>query len=513
MSEERVRTDVARTSAGDVKGYKKGPINVFKGIPYGQVGPHNRFRLAEPAMAWTGVRDALEVGPRCPQETRGGGGVLLGGGRVEESAEDCLVLNVWTPGLRDGVKRPVMVWFHGGGYTSLSGGSGGYDGVNLCTKGDVVVVTLNHRLNVFGHLYLADILGDEFADSGNVGVLDLIQALHWVRDNIAEFGGDPGNVTIFGESGGGGKVMTLSTMEKAIGLFHRAIVQSGSLIICLDRDVATDNSYAYMEALGLGRGDGRKLLDLPIEPMVKALRAMGAGPSAKHNLGPVIDGRSVFGTQIDVDGLKVTADIPLLVGTNTHEMTLLFGPADTSLFKLSWEELPARLAEHLPGLSPEKIVAALRQSRPQASASDIFFLLTSERFFGHGSRVQASRKTALGVAPAYHYELTWPTPIEGGKFGTPHALDVPLVFNNVDKSRGLLGEGDDPQIVADQMSSAWIAFAHTGNPRWQGGPDWPAYTEAKRETMVFNLQSRIEANRHADLLAALSPIPPLRVAK
>ena len=503
---------VAETTSGKVTGYLKDGISVFKGIPYGEDTRDVRFRAARPPKPWTGVRESTRYSERSPQNVRRGGS-LLGAGPPEVDGENCLVLNVWTPALADGAKRPVMVWLHGGGYTSLSGSSGGYDGTRLCTKGDVVVVTLNHRLNIFGYLFLPELLGADFADSGHVGMLDIMQALAWVRDNIANFGGDPANVMIFGESGGGGKVMTLMASPKAQGLFHKAAVQSGSLLICIDEANATDNAHGFLEAVGLKSNEAEKLLDLPMEALVAGLPAMGDGPASLRNLGPVIDQRNLFHDLIAPESLAVSADIPLIVGTNTDEMTLLLGASNPKLFNLAWDELPGELATHLPGLVPASIIAQLRQARPDASASDLFFAVTAERFFRQSSTIQAARKTALGAAPAWHYEMTWKTRGLGGRMGATHAVEIPFVFDNVEKSRAMLGEGDEPQVLADQMSPAWLALAHNGNPNTPAVPQWPVYDAEGRQTMVFDVKSRVETDRHADLRRILHVIEPMRIRK
>jgi para-nitrobenzyl esterase len=514
MDGSQVDAPVATTRAGKVSGYVRDGINIFKGVPYGDDTRSHRFRAPRPAKPWDGVREATNYGPRSPQNVRRASGGILGGGDTTEiDSEDCLVLNVWTPALRDGGKRPVMVWLHGGGYTSLSGASAMYDGARLCQKGDVVVVTLNHRLNVFGYLYLAELLGEDYADSGHAGMFDIIAALEWVRDEIAEFGGDASNVTIFGESGGGGKVMTLMASRRAQGLFHRAAVQSGSLLIAIDKAAAADNALGFLDAVGLKPNEAEKLLELPTEALAAGLPAMGDGPSSLRNLGPVIDGRNLERSTIDPASLAISADIPLLVGTNTDEMTLLFGAADPALFKLSFDDLPGRLASHLPGLDVGETIAALRAARSDASASDLFFAVTAERMFRHASILQAARKTALGHAPAWHYELTWRTPVAGGRFGAPHALDIPLIFDNVERSRGLVGDGEEPQVLADQMSDAWLAFARTGDPNTDALTAWAPYDEAGRATMVFDLKSRVEHDRQGDLRRILHTIPPMHIAK
>jgi para-nitrobenzyl esterase len=497
---------IAETTAGRIRGFSRDGIAIFRGAPYGADTSGRRFRPALPPEPWPGVRDATAYGPQSPQIARRGGG-LISGIREEPSSEDCLVLNVYTPALRDGAKRPVMVWLHGGGYTSLSGSAPTYDGVNLCRRGDVVVVTLNHRLNVFGYLYLPELLGDEFAQSGHVGMLDIMLALGWVRDNIAEFGGDPANVMIFGESGGGGKAMTLMAMPAAKGLFHKAAVQSGSLLINIERGAARANARAFLDAVDLTPATADKLLTLPFERLTAALPAMGEGPGAKHNLGPVVDGDILPAGVVELQSLALMPDVPLLVGTNTDEMTLLFGMGDKSLFDLAFDELPARLEAYFPSMDGKTVAQAVRAARPTATAADIFFAVSAERMFRQTSIVQAERKTGAGGAPAWHYEMAFASGAMGPRMGATHAMEIPLVFDNVARGRAMVGEGPEAQALADQMAPAWLAFARSGDPNHPALPAWRPYDAATRATMIFDVNPRVEHDRQGDLRRILHGLP------
>jgi para-nitrobenzyl esterase len=469
---------VAATRAGQVRGRTVDGIKVFQGIPYGASTEGRRFQPPRPAQPWSGVRDALDFAHQSPQLGAERPSVYASWANPRPPGEDCLVLNVYTPGLADGAKRPVMVWFHGGGFTSGSANSHYADGTRLARRGDVVVVTVNHRLNAFGYLYLGGGAAD-LADSGNVGSLDVIQALKWVRDNAAAFGGDPGNVTIFGQSGGGGKVSVLMAMPGAAGLFHKAIVQSGSGIKSMETTQAAENTKKVLAALKLA--DPNALRTLPMQQLSDALPASGAG------FGPVLDHRSVPRHPFHPDAPPISKSVPLLVGTAKDETTSLVGGRDESLFNLTWDALPARLAQPLRGLDVARTIAALRALEPDARPSDVFFTATTEVQFRRRAYLQAERKAAqaaAGGAPAFMYLFAWETPVDGGKWKAPHSIEHAMVFDNVAKSASMVGSGPDQQKVADAVSSAWIRFAKTGNPGWS------PYTPAARTTMVFNVESK-----------------------
>jgi para-nitrobenzyl esterase len=494
---------LATTPFGRIRGAEQDGIKIFKGVPYASAG---RFQAPMPPAAWTDTRDCLAFGPMCPQ-ARGPLGALFASWTFDkEMSEDCQRLNVWTPGLRDNGRRPVMVWLHGGDFGSLSGSRNVFDGTRLCRNGDVVVVTLNHRLNVFGYLQLAE-LAPAFPDAGNAGMLDIIAALHWVRDTIAEFGGDPGNVTIFGQSGGGAKVTTLMAMPAARGLFHKAIVQSGSYYLqAMSAGEGTAIAAALLEPLGLGRADAAKLATLPAERLVEGMVAAMRGP-AKANYRPVVDGRALPAGPWAPQAPALSADIPMIIGTTATEMTLLTGARQPATFTLDDAGLRQRLAAWFQPADIDRVIATFRASRPGATASDLFFAVATDKAMREGAWQQAERKAAQQAAPAWFYELDWTTPVDGGKWGSPHSLDLAMVFDNVALSASMVGTGPQAQAVADQMSAAWLAFARAGDPNNPRIPAWPAYA-AERATMVFDATSRVVNDFRGDertLLAGLKP--------
>jgi para-nitrobenzyl esterase len=498
---------VATTAHGDVRGTFEDGIAVFKGIAYGApTGGANRFQPPQPPKAWKGVRTAVDYGPSCPQLDPPPAGHAFGPpSEASRGSEDCLVLNVWTPGVRDGKKRPVMVWIHGGGFTLLSGSSPTSDGTRLARKGDVVLITLNHRLNLFGYLYLAQLGGGKYADSGNLGQLDLIAALQWVRDNVEAFGGDPGNVMIFGESGGGSKVGTLLAMPAARGLFHRAALQSGFGLTALTPQAAMKMTQSILDALNLRPDQVDELQRMPIAKLLEALRKVTHG--SPFGVGPVVDGRSLTRHPFTPDAPEGSRDIPLLVGYNETETTFLFPPPGS--FDLDWPGLSRQLAPALPGLDITKVIEGWRRRHPQATPSDLFFRITTESTMGLNANTLALRKAAQGSAPVFLYRLEWETPVDGGRMRSPHSLDVPLVFDNVAAAGRLIGGGGaEAQRVADAMSAAWLAFARHGTPNAPGLPAWPAFDARNRANMIFDVTSRAVNDPLHDERLLLPQAPP-----
>jgi len=507
---------IVQTSNGPVSGTRDNVLS-FKGIRYG-APPTGALRFLPPRKPkpWKKTFEADAFGAPAMQMPNGAAAhepttplaaslqaVYPTLAEMKSNSEDCLFLNVWTPSLAKGGKRAVMVWLHGGGFAYGSGAWPSYDGGNLAKKGDVVVVTLNHRLNAFGYMELGDIFGADYAKSGNVGMLDIVLALEWVRDNISRFGGNPGNVTIFGESGGGAKVSTLMAMPSAKGLFHKAIVESGPGLKGVPKDVATADAKAVLAELKIT--DAKALQAVPAADILKAAYAVAAtkGPGmGLRFLGPAVDGAVLPSDPFDPAAPAQSANIPLMIGTNKDEMTL-FMAGEPWWGKLTDEQLSAT-APMTAGPKAPAILAALRAAHPDYSPSYLMAALVTSTFMFGGSVTLAERKAAQNGAPVYMYQLMWETPVGNGVFKTPHTLEIPLVFDNVETARPLLGPGPNPQTVADQMSAAWIAFAKTGNPNNPAIPTWPPYSASDRSTMEFDLQSKVVADPFADVRKALS---------
>ncbi|MBD8531023.1 carboxylesterase/lipase family protein [Massilia sp. CFBP 13647] len=473
---------LARTRHGQVPGYRDNGVNVFKGVRYGADTAPRRFMAPLAPQAWSGVRDALEHGPSSPQSSR-----------EDATGEDCLFLNVYTPALRDGLKRPVMFYIHGGAYNNGSGSSPLYDGVRLCRRGDVVVVTVNHRLNAFGYLYLARLAGtgSPYADSGNAGQLDLILALQWVRDNIAEFGGDPSNVTVFGQSGGGAKIATLMAMPAAAGLFHRAATMSGQQVTASGPLNATLRAQALLDALKLPPQRAGEIRSMPYQRIVEVLGTRDPVlPFGGISFAPVLDERNLPRHPFYPDAPGQSAHIPMMIG-NTHDETRAFLGGDPANFALTWEALPARLASNMRvDIEPETVIAAYRKLYPGLSASDLLFKITTASRSWRGAIIEAEERAKAGT-PAFVYQLDWATPKDGGKFGAPHASDIQLVFDNIAKP-GATAIGPQAQVMADMMSDVFIAYARSGVPAARQLPRWEPYDLARRQTMIFDVPARME---------------------
>lgn len=481
---------IVETTSGKVQGKVTNTISGFKGIPYGApTGGRNRFRPPSKPEPWTGVRETLTYGASCPQPARGASLLrdAIGDPRVEAEDDECLYLNVWTPGVNDGHKRPVLFWCHGGGFTMGSGSAGFYNGINLAKRGDVVIVTINHRLGPFGYCYLGDLAGEEYATSGNVGMLDIVAALEWVRDNIAAFGGDPGNVTIFGESGGGAKVSVLMAMPSAAGLFHRAIVQSGPGLHMVPRAQATARAEKLLKELGIDGRDISRLHSLTSAQIIEANAKINSNPL--QGWAPTVDGHVLPHNPFNPVAPAISANIPLMIGTNKDEATLFLLP-DPEVRTLDEAGLQRRVKEFV-GEHAEALIAAYRHVSPEASPSDIFLAIASDRMMRMDSITLAERKHAQGAAPVFMYLFTWETPALNGKLKSCHALEIPFVFDNIAHSGNFIGKAPECPGIAERMSEAWLAFARDGAPSYHGLPAWPAYTPTERATMIFDADCRV----------------------
>ena len=473
---------VATTVAGKVKGYVNTELGIFtfKGLHYGESTEGSwRFKPPRAIASWNGTKDAVTYGPTCPQLNLG----ILPEAETRNTSqeppqnEDCLVLNVFTPGLQG--QCPVMVWLHGGGFASGSGTL--YDGTRLAKRGDIVVVTINHRLNVFGYLDLEDVGGKDFEGSGMAGMLDIELALKWVRNNIGAFGGDPNNVTIFGESGGGAKVSTLLAMPSSKGLFHKGIIESGPGIRGVPREEGTEIARNLMAKLNIT--DGRKLQGIPVEDLLGAISPRSEGPRVSGmRLSPVVDGKFLPVHPFDPVASPTAAGIPIIIGTNKDEALLFLG-RDPKRDSLTEEELMERLKPML-GEKTNDVLAVYKSSRPNASPFDILVAISSENF-RLGSITLAERQAAASSAPVYMYLFDFEI---NNRLKAAHAMEIAFVFSGA-TARGLSTRPETAQVETD-MSEAWIAFARTGNPNYPGSPHWPAYTTKDRATMVFDAVSR-----------------------
>jgi para-nitrobenzyl esterase len=503
-------TRVVKTNNGPVHGLIENGVQTFKGLRYAAppLGPL-RFMPPQKPRPWTEVANATKLGAASMQLRSGGSAVSYPGNvgpalsqvftppdDIARQNEDCMFLNVWTPQLGGSKKRPVMVWFHGGGFNYGSGSWPAYDGHNLANRHDVVVLTVNHRLNALGYLYLGDLGGEAYATSGNAGQLDLIAVLEWVRDNITEFGGDPGNVTIFGQSGGGGKVSALLAMPGAKGLFHRAIIESGPGIRGVPKDAATGVAKAVLAELQINPNDIKSLQSVPAERLAAAAAAMqsklgGGGGIGALRFAPVVDGIALPNHPFDPVAPAVSANIPVMIGCTKDEQTL-YNVGQPWWNKLTDTELLEK-AKAIPGVGDknEALIAAFRKLRPGDSPSYLYSDVASSTFAFANSIRLAERKAALKGAPAYFYVFQWGAPVDDGILRAPHTMEIPFAFDNVDKGPLLLGNDPQMQNLAKVVSATWVAFARTGNPNHTGLPQWPAYDSERRATMTFNTPCKV----------------------
>ncbi len=500
-------TVVAKTIFGRVRGAGKNGVLIFKGIPYaGSPAGVNRFKPAPKLQPWSGVRDALEYGAQSIQPADS---AWPEDWKPAVSSEDCLFLNVWTPGINDGKKRPVMFYSHGGGFSTGNGGADVWpqnefhDGAALAEAYDVVVVTHNHRLGIMGYLYLGDLLGEEYAASGVAGMLDIVAALEWVRDNIAEFGGNPDNVMIWGESGGGAKTSALTAMPGAQALYHKASIESGAALRMRSRESAGETARAVLDAFGLSDKQARDLLKIPADNLCDVMRKLPRIPPSSGSVSsalaegpgfsPMVDGRYLPHHPYDPVAPALSAKIPLIVGINKDE-TIFMHRGTPEVFSMDEADLRRRL-ESTYRDKTDRILDVYRKSRPEASPAALYIAITTAQWMWRNAITLAERKLALKAAPVFMYIFAYESqePVLPGvsyPAGAAHAAEIPFKFNH---PGGSLNSDQNPARAraARNMSRAWASFAKTSDPSHDEIPEWPAYTLDERATMFLDAECRV----------------------
>lgn len=488
---------VVHTTNGPVRGALEAGIRVFRGIRYGADTSRTRFAKPETPTPWTDIIPATDYGPSAPQR-----------GSEGRQSEDCLFLNVWTPGTGDGGRRPVLVYIHGGAYNSGSGSDALYDGTRLSAHSDAVVITVNHRLNAFGYLYLEQALPCLFPDSGNAGQWDLVLALEWVRDNASAFGGDPGRVLVFGQSGGGAKIATLMATPAAAGLFQSAATMSGQQVTASGPLNAGRRAQAFLQALKLKPSEVGRIKALPVEYMVEALGVRDPLDETQGlYFGPVLDERMLTRHPFWPDAPPQAANIPMILGNTLDETRTLIGWREPDMFDLTWEALPSALGRHMRSdIDPATVVAAYRAEYPERSPAEVFFSATTAGRSWRGQVEEADARARQG-APTWVYRFDLPWSEDGGKWGAPHTVDIGYVFRNFDKPGAMPGEAAAARRISDEISTAFVALARAGTPLHSGIADWPQYRIPARNTLVFGDRTQVQSDPRGAERKLFSKVP------
>ena len=492
---------VVETAEGRLRGGHSRGALAFKGVAYGgSVAGAARFKAPPPLPSWSGVRDALRPGPPSIQPPGGTYGEL-----EPAYSEDCLTLSLWTPAVGDGRKRPVLFYSHGGGFSTGSGGHVATDGGHLARDHDVVVVSSNHRLGLLGYLYLGDIGGEAYAGGANAGMQDIAAALAWVSRNIAAFGGDPDNLLVFGESGGGGKTCALCAMPSARGRFHKVGVQSGPLPRALSRDRATATARSVLAQLQISPSGLDALASVPTERLLRAQAAV------QGRFGPTLDGTVISQHPFDPAPAPWIAGLPLLIGTKRDEARFdVWASKQSDIFKMDEAALVDRVRQQGGDAAVNQLLPAFRQDRPGATPGEIYIALTTAAEFWVGSVQIAQRMAARPGAPVYmyrdDYESNFPIAGTDQTLGASHATDAAATFNNPDYA-GLMGTRPDRAAMGLTLSAFWASFARTGQPAAPGQPAWPTYDLARRSTLLIDLACKVEDDPHRGERLACAQFP------
>ena len=493
---------IVETSGGKVRGTQQPGVAIFRGVRYGESTAGRRFMPPTAAKPRAGVQDAKAAGNSAPQIPGAGYPIAAWYTKIEPVSEDCLFLNVFTPAATSQNKRPVMVWLHGGAWMNCAGSAPGFDGTNLARDGDAVVVMINHRINIFGHIKLES-RDERFVDSGNTGVLDMVLALRWVRDNIAAFGGDPDNVTIFGQSGGAAKVATLMAFPPARGLFHKAIMQSfsgGAHMRTADEAARIARGVAV--AAGLQRADAEALQALPMDQLIATMKVM------TDAIYPIIDDRNFFHHPYDPVMAEDASAIPLLIGNAATEATWFMG-GDMKNFELQDADARNRIGRYLSINAAEtnRIIDVYRATLKDPTPTDLLISIITDFQFRKNTTNFAAMKAAQGSAPVYYYVFDWRTPVFGGVLKTPHTLEVPFVFGSTEAATASVGNGPELALLTNTVQSMWTNFARNGSPRTAATTDWPKCQTQSRPTMMIGLKTALAEDPGGIARQAIAELP------